>query len=79
MLNFLLLDFFNDAINTIFRNVPDALRYCLILGFLALGFLFLAKTFNMKKDSADKEPIKYGKLVLAILFIGLAFAYAFLR
>ena len=79
MLNFMLLDFFNDLTNTVFRNISPALRYCLILGFLALGFFFLAKSLNKKKDSGDKEPVKYGNLFFAVLFIVFAFLFAFIR
>ncbi len=76
MLNVMLLDFFNDMVNTLFRNISPALRFCLILGFLAIGTLFLAKSLNKKKDAADKEPIKYGKLVLAIICYIFAVLYA---
>ena len=76
MLNFMLLDFFNDAVNAIFRNVSPALRFCLILVFLALGTYFLAMSINKKKDSGDKEPIKYGKLVLAVICYVIVGLYA---
>ncbi len=79
MLNFMLLDFFNDMVNTVFRDISPALRYSLVLVFLAVGFFFLARSLNKKKDTEGKEPIKYGKLFLAIVFIGLAFAFAFIR
>ena len=79
MLNFMLLDFFNDMVNTVFRNVSPALRFCLILLFLAIGTFFLATSLNRKKDSADKEPIKYGRLVLAVLCYAVVGLYAFIQ
>lgn len=79
MLNFMLLDFFNNAINTIFRNVSPALRWCLILAFLALSAFFLATCINRKKETADKEPIKYGRLIIAILCMAMAGLYALIQ
>ncbi len=76
MLSFMFLDFFNDAVNAVFRNISPGLRCCLILAFLALSALFLALSLNKKKDSADKEPIKYGRLALAIVCMAMAGLYA---
>ena len=79
MQTFLLLNFFNDMVNKLIRDVPDEVRYPLILLFCALACFFLAKSINAKKDAGDKEPIKYGKLFFAIIFFGLVFTYAFVR
>ncbi|MBR1925548.1 MAG: hypothetical protein IJ837_01695 [Clostridia bacterium] len=79
MQTFLLLSFFNDMVNKLIRDVPDEVRYPLILGLCALAFFFLAKSINPKKDAGDKEPIKYGKLFFAIIFFGLVFIYAFVK
>ena len=76
---FLVLSFFNDMINKLIRDVPDSVRYPLILLFFAIGFYFLAKTLNTKRDAGDKEPVKYGKLFFAIVFICLAFVYVFVK
>ncbi len=75
---FLMLDFFNNLINTVFRDIPDYLRYILIIVFLAFSFFFLAKTVNLKKD-ADKSPIKYGNLFLFLVFFTLSMLYIWLR
>ncbi len=77
-MSFLMLDAFNSIINTLFRDIPDYLRYILILVFLALAFFALAKTLNLKKD-AEKSPIRYGFLVLFILFFTLCMLYVWLR
>ena len=77
-MSFLMLDAFNTIINTLFRDIPDYLRYILILVFLALAFFALAKTLNLKKD-AEKSPIRYGFLVLFILFFTLCMLYVWLR
>ncbi len=77
-MSFLMLDAFNTIINTLFRDIPDYLRYILILVFLALAFFALAKTLNLKKD-AEKSPIRYGYLVLFILFFTLCMLYVWLR
>jgi len=79
MNTFLLLNFFNDMVNKLIRDIPDSVRYPLILGLFAIGFYFLAKSLNTKKDAGDKEPVKYGKLFFAIVFIGLAFVYVFVK
>lgn len=77
-MSFLMLDFFNNMINTLFRDIPDYLRYILILVFLALAFFSLAKTLNLKKD-AEKAPVRYGFLLLFILFFVLCMLYIWLR
>jgi len=77
-MNYLMLDFFNNVINTLFRYVPDYLRYILILVFLALAFYSLAKTMNLKK-TAEKEPINYGFLALFIIFFVLCMMYIWIR
>lgn len=75
---FLTLDFFNNLINKVFRDIPDSVRYIVILVLLALSFYCLAKTFNLKKD-ADKAPVKYGFLVLFALFFAICMCFVFLR
>lgn len=77
-MNFLMLDFFNTVINTLFRDIPDYVRYILIIVFLGLSFFFLAKTMNLKK-SAEKTPVNYGFLVLFIIFFMLCMLYIWLR
>ncbi len=76
-MSFLMLDFFNTVINTLFREVPDYVRYILILVLLALSFFFLAKTLNLKK--AEKTPINYGALFLFLVFFVLCMMYIWLQ
>ncbi len=73
----LLCDFFNTIINTLFRDVPPALKAVLILVFLMLAFFSLAKT--LKANSKPEEiPINVGWLLLTILFFVLMMLYIWL-
>ncbi len=73
---FLMAGFFTNIINTIFRDVPDYVRYPLIFVFVILSVWCLAKCIK-KKD--DKHPINYSYVVLAAVLMALAFAYIFIR
>lgn len=76
MSTFLLAGFFANVVNTIFRDVPSYVRWPLMFAFVILSVWCLAKSIK-KKD--DKHPINFSYLILAIVFMALAFAYIFLR
>lgn len=73
-MSLLILDFWNSMINTLFRDIPDFLRYILIVVFLVLAFLSLTKVIRTDKN-ADKSPLRYGYIILFALFFALMMLY----
>ncbi len=73
-MSLLLLDFWNSTVNTLFRDIPDFLRYILIVVFLVLAFISLTKAIRMDKN-ADKSPLRYGYLILFALFFTFMMLY----
>ena len=71
----LLGDFFNTVINTIFRNVPDAVKIVIIVLALMLTFWFLARTLRLGKQGGDKRPFHIGYFLTSMLFLTIAILY----
>ncbi|MBR7091047.1 MAG: hypothetical protein IKC79_01180 [Clostridia bacterium] len=70
----LLADFWNDLLNTLFRQVAPTTKGIIIAVAFLLGFLFLSKALSVGKKHAEK-PINWGILLLAVLCFVVAILY----
>lgn len=70
----LLADFWNDFLNTVFREVSPTTKGIIIGIALLLAFLLLSKSLSTRKSHADK-PINWGALFLSVLCFVIAILY----
>ena len=66
------LSFFNNVLNTLVRNVPDAIRIVISI-LLFIGAIFtLIFAIRVKND---KMPLSIGWIILTVILIALSAVY----
>lgn len=74
----LVANFFNTVLNNCVRDIPDGIRWVIIILSVVGMFLFFALSINKDKGS-DKHPIKVTYLILSILCLGILILYTSFR